>query len=96
MADDSIHVESIEKLETFAAHLIAYLQKVRRIEGEINNRFARLGEKWQDQEYQRFRTSFQRVRQQITSFEEAAKHLPPKVASYAEGVKVIHRDRMPS
>ncbi|WP_295433154.1 hypothetical protein [uncultured Thiodictyon sp.] len=95
MPSDSIEVGSIERLQTFADHLKAYLQKVRRIESEIGNRVARLGHTWQDQEYQRFRAGFQRVGHQLTDFEEAAKQLSPKIAAYADEVGKIHRDSMP-
>ena len=95
MAQNSIDVGSIEKLESFAEHLTTYLQKVRRIESDIGARVARLGNTWQDQEYQRFRASFQRVGRHLNDFEEAARLLSPKISAYAESVRAIHRDSLP-
>ena len=95
MPGDSIEVGSIERLQAFADHLKTYLHKVRRIESEIGNRVARLGQTWQDQEYQRFRAGIQRVEHQLTEFEEAARQLVPKIAAYAEQVEKIHRESVP-
>jgi len=95
MPNDSIEVGRIEKLEVFADHLGAYLQKVRWIEAEIGGRVVRLGQTWQDQEYHRFRASFQRVSHQLTDFEDAAKQLSPKIVSYAERIRAIHRGSLP-
>jgi uncharacterized protein YukE len=96
MADDVIHVENIDQLKAYAVSLQAYLAKVREIEQELRNRLARLGDTWQDQEYERFRASFQRVSKQIKLFEEAAHKFPARIEDYAQRVRAIHGDSPPT
>lgn len=96
MADDVIHVESVDKLKKYAVSLQAYLAKVRKIEQELGNRLTRLGNTWQDQEYHRFRASFERISNQIALFEEAAHGFPARIEDYAQRVRDIHGDSPPT
>lgn len=95
MPDEPIYVASIEKLESFAASLKKYLQQVRDAEGRLSVGLARLGETWQDQEYQRFKESFAGVRQQLKAFEEAADAFPAAIQAHADWLKEVHGEAPP-
>lgn len=83
---DQAHTDP-EHLRAFAAELQQFKSDVQETLTTLRGRTARLGETWQDQEFERFRERFARTQQTLNRFSAAAEQAVPALLRDAEAIE---------
>lgn len=76
-----------EHLRAFAAQLQRFNGEVREAMSGLRAQTARLGETWQDQEFERFRERFARTQQALNRFSTSADQAVPVLLRDAEAIE---------
>ncbi len=87
------HADS-ERLRTFADDLSLFSERIKELDQEMQHGLARLGETFQDDEFDKFRTHFRSSRQKLLGFVEEVKTLVPKLRVDADDLATYGRIKL--
>jgi uncharacterized protein YukE len=83
-----------EALRALGAGLSALASKVVQMQGDLDRGLAVLGQTFQDDQYQQFRSGYSAARQKLTAFADDVRGLVPKLAQDADAVAAAQRVRL--
>jgi uncharacterized protein YukE len=87
------HADS-ERLRAFADELSLFSRRIKDLDQELQQGLARLGETFQDGEYEKFRTHFRSSRQKLLGFVEEVQSLVPKLRVDADDLAASERTKL--
>ncbi len=80
-----------EKLKSFADDLKKFNDNIQQTFSKLNQETNRLGNSWQDQEFEKFKSSFIPTLQALQKFVNESDKLIPKLRLLAEEIEEYHK-----
>jgi uncharacterized protein YukE len=83
-----------EALRALASELSALASKILEMRGDLDRGLAVLGQTFQDEQYQQFRSAYVGSRQKLTAFTDEVRGLVPKLKQDADDIAAAQRVRL--